>query len=134
MIDTTSFVSNLYPLIVGGSLDAQDLFFGVIDDIIIAGNYGFCEYKEPEDSDSSGVYDFLEFGGPASLDTISGSQIITEETDTYFSVSSTSISAISYQWQFSDNQGSSWANINDTTYFEGYNSDCLLYTSPSPRD
>ena len=126
VIDTTSFLSNLSPLIIGGSIDAQDLFFGVIDDIIIAGNYGFCEYKEPEDSDNSGVYDFLEFGGPASLDTISGSQIITEETDTYFSVSSTSISAISYQWQFSDDQGSSWANINDTSYFDGYNSDTLL--------
>ena len=49
VLDTTLFINNSSPLILGGSLDADDLFFGVIDDIIISGNYGFCGYKEPED-------------------------------------------------------------------------------------
>ena len=125
VLDTTLFINNLSPLILGGSLDADDLFFGVIDDIIISGNYGFCEYKEPEDSDNSGVYDFLEFGGPASLDSISDPQTITEETDTYFAVSSSSISNLSYQWQYSDDNGNTWTNVSESPLFEGINNDTL---------
>ena len=125
VFDTTLFINNLSPLIFGGSLDGDDLFFGVIDDIIISGNYGFCEYKEPEDSDDSGVYDFLEFGGPASLDSISDPQTITEETDTYFAVSSSSISNLSYQWQYSDDNGNTWTNVSESPFFEGINTDTL---------
>ena len=125
VLDTSLFINNLSPLILGGSLDADDLFFGVIDDIIISGNYGFCEYKEPEDSDNSGVYDFLEFGGPASLDSISDPQTITEETDTYFAVSASAISNISYQWQYSDDNGNTWTNVSESPLFEGINNDTL---------
>ena len=125
VLDTTLFINNLSPLILGGSLDADDLFFGVIDDIIISGNYGFCEYKEPEDSDNSGVYDFLEFGGPASIDSISDPQTITEETDTYFAVSASAISNISYQWQYSDDNGNTWTNVSESPLFEGINNDTL---------
>ena len=125
VLDTTLFINNLSPLILGGSLDADDLFFGVIDDIIISGNYGFCEYKEPEDSDNSGVYDFLEFGGPASLDSISEPQTITEETDTYFAVSASAITNISYQWQYSDDNGNTWTNVSESPLFEGINNDTL---------
>ena len=125
VLDTSLFINNLSPLILGGSLDANDLFFGVIDDIIISGNYGFCEYKEPEDSDNSGVYDFLEFGGPASLDSISDPQTITEETDTYFAVSASAISNISYQWQYSDDNGNTWTNVSESPLFEGINTDTL---------
>ena len=125
VLDTSLFINNLSPLILGGSLDANDLFFGVIDDIIISGNYGFCEYKEPEDSDNSGVYDFLEFGGPASLDSISDPQTITEETDTYFAVSASAISNISYQWQYSDDNGNTWTNVSESPLFEGINNDTL---------
>ena len=125
VLDTSLFINNLSPLILGGSLDADDLFFGVIDDIIISGNYGFCEYKEPEDSDNSGVFDFLEFGGPASLDSISEPQTITEETDTYFAVSASAISNISYQWQYSDDNGNTWTNVSESPLFEGINTDTL---------
>ena len=126
VIDTISKYDNLSPLIIGGSKDKEDFFYGVIDDIIISGNYGFCNYKEPDDSDNSGIYDFLEFGDSVLLDTMSNDQIITEQSDTYFSVSSSSISLISYQWQYSQDNGSSWINIDDTTYFDGFTSDTLV--------
>ena len=101
------------------------MFNGEIDDILIAGNYGYCDYKEPQDNDNSGIYDFLEKGGPVILDSISESKLITEKTSTYFAVSSSSESKISYLWQFSTDEGKSWINIDDTTYYDGFLSDTL---------
>ena len=131
VIDTTSSYNNLSQILIGGSKENQDLFYGVIDDIIISGDYGFCSYTEPEDSDNSGVYDFLEFGGPVTLDSISESQTITEETDTYFAVSASAISNISYQWQYSDDEGSTWLNISESPLYGGINEDTLkVYGAP----
>ena len=127
--DSTSTKGNESPILIGGLSDNTEMFYGIIDDIIISGDYGFCNYGEPEDSDNSGVYDFLEYGGPASLDSISESQIITEESDTYFAVSASAISNISYQWQYSDNQGFTWINISESPMYDGENIDTLKVIS-----
>ena len=116
---------NQFPVYVGGLGDQSMMFNGEIDDILIAGNYGYCNYKEPQDNDNSGIYDFLEKGGPVILDSISESKLITEKTSTYFAVSSSSESKISYLWQFSTDEGKSWINIDDTTYYDGFLSDTL---------
>ena len=123
--DTTIFNGNDSPILIGGLENNSEMFYGIIDDIIISGNYGFCNYKEPEDSDNSGVYDFLEFGGPASLNSISESQTITEENDTYFAVEASAISRISYLWQYSDDEGSTWVSISESPHFDGINADTL---------
>ena len=121
----TSLNDNKSPLYVGGSGDLSMMFNGEIDDIIIAGNYGFCNYKEPRDDNDSGIYDFLEYGGPVVLDSVTESKLITEQTSTYFAVSSSSLSEISYLWQFSSDDGDSWINIEDSTFYSGFLSDTL---------
>lgn len=123
--DTTIFKGNDSPILIGGLENNSEMFYGIIDDIIISGNYGFCNYKEPEDSDNSGVYDFLELGGPATLNSVSESQTITEETDTYFAVEASAISSISYLWQYSEDEGSTWVSISESPHFDGINADTL---------
>ena len=124
-VDSTGIGFNNSPVIIGGSQNSGDYLFGIIDDIIISGNYGFCNYKVPEDNDNSGVYDFLEFGGPLSLDSISESQIITEQSDTYFTVSSSSLSNISYTWELSADGGITWQVVKDSLPYSGVSTDTL---------
>jgi len=125
LVDSTAIGINNSDLHIGGSQDLGGYIYGVIDDIIISGNYGFCSYKAPEDNDNSGTYDFLDFGGEITLDSISDSQIITEQSDTYFAVSTSSISQASYSWQYSDDGGSTWKFIEDTIPYSGVNDDTL---------
>jgi len=125
LTDTTGIGINNNKMYIGGSSTLNDWFDGVIDDIVIAGDYGNCNYNEPDDNDNNGVYDFLEFGGEVVIDSISDSKVITEETTTLYIVSSTSLSEVSYSWQFSDDNGVTWKDINDTTHFEGFYTDSL---------
>ena len=125
LTDTSGIGINNNKMYIGGSSTLNDWFDGVIDDIVIAGNYGNCNYNEPNDNDNNGVYDFLEFGGEVVIDSISDSKVITEETTALYIVSSTSLSEVSYRWQFSDDSGVTWKDIEDTTHFEGFYTDSL---------
>ena len=101
--DTTEMGINTEGMIIGGSGEGSDWFNGIIDDIVIAkgcGDYR-CSFDMPQDSDSSGVYDFLEAGGPVFYDSISESKTITEMTSTDFEVYSHSVSKVNYEWQVS---------------------------------
>ena len=129
--DTTSLPSSNSPLIVGGSEELLHLFSGEIDDILITGGLGYCSYREPADEDESGIYDFQEFGGRVILDSISESKTITEQTGTYFSVSSTSLSDIRYKWQYSTDGGDSWSDVIDSSHYSGFLSDTLrIFDAP----
>ena len=125
IVDSTSLGVNDSDIHIGGSQVLGDYLYGVIDDIVISGNYGYCSYKVPEDNDNSGTYDFLEFGGKITLDSVSDSQVITEQSDTYFAVSTSSISQASYSWQYSEDGGATWQFIEDTIPYSGVNDDTL---------
>jgi len=126
VVDSTIIGDNLEKIFIGGSPILKNWYKGIIDDIVISGDFGSCNYSIPYDNDSNGVYDFLDFGGGVLIDTFSGDKEITENTNTFFSISSVSHSEIIFQWQFSEDGGVSWISIEDTTFFDGFRSDSLI--------
>ena len=114
-------------MVIGGSSNGADWFEGVIDDIVIAKGCDqlICRFGEPFDSDNSGVYDFLEPGGPVSYDSISESKIITELTSTEFKVYSSGISKVFFEWQISNDGGLNWQKISESSVYSGTNTDKL---------
>ena len=69
---------------------------------------------------------FLIFGSDAIINTISSDKEITENTNTFFAISSVSESDIIFQWQFSEDGGTNWVSIDDTTFFDGFRADTLI--------
>lgn len=132
-MDSTEIGINTQGMIIGGSGEGGDWFRGVIDDIVIAKGCGndICSFDMPQDSDSSGVYDFLEAGGPVFYDSISESKTITELTSTEFEVYSHSVSKINYEWQVSYDGGSLWIKIEDSLSFIGSSTPNLFINGAS---
>ena len=126
-IDSTRVGINNEDMVIGGSSNGADWFEGVIDDIVIAKGCDqlICRFGEPYDSDNSGVYDFLEPGGPVSYDSISESEIITELTSTEFKVYSSGISKVFFEWQISNDGGLNWQKISESSVYSGTNTDKL---------
>ena len=78
------------------------------------------------DSDGNGILDYLEIGAqPEVVGDPSTVDVILDD-DTIFVASAKAPGVITKKWQQSDDDG--------TTFRTLYNTPCLLYTSPSPRD
>ena len=126
VVDSTIIGDNLGKLFIGGSPILKNWYSGIIDDVVISGDFGSCNYSVPFDNDLNGAFDFLDFGGGITINSISGDKEITEKTNTFFSISSASESEKIFQWQLSEDSGISWTSIEDTTFFEGFNTDTLI--------
>ena len=133
--DTIQIGNNLQKLLIGGSPILKNWYKGIIDDIVISGDFGTCNYSMPNDNDNDGIFDFIDFGSGADIDSVSENKIITEKSNTLFYVSSSSVSEIAYQWQISDDDGFTWKDITDTLIYSGFNNDTLtLYNVPLSLD
>ena len=126
VVDSTIIGNNLEKILIGGSPILKNWYSGIIDDIVISGDFESCNYSVPYDNDLNGVYDFLDFGSDAIINTISSDKEITENTNTFFAISSVSESDIIFQWQFSEDGGTNWVSIDDTTFFDGFRADTLI--------
>ena len=102
---------------------------GTGDPVIIAGigmvdghPYGVTDGY---DSDDNGVYDFQEAGGPLTSITNPSNVVSSDGKSETFTTSGTAISPIAYQWQVSEDNGDSWADIKDEGAFSGSNNAIL---------
>jgi len=125
IVDSTQILTNTAAVIIGGEEinGGGQWFNGIIDDIVISADYK-C-HREPLDLDGSGTYDFLENGGDVTIDSISESQTIVEQKNTSYTLTASSLSEIVYVWQYSADEGVTWENVTDTTYFSGFDTKTL---------
>ena len=125
VVDSTQILTNTAAVIIGGEEinGGGQWFNGIIDDIVISADYK-C-HSEPLDLDGSGTYDFLENGGGVTIDSISESKTIVELKNTSYTITASSLSEIVYVWQYSADEGVTWKNVTDTTYFSGFDTKTL---------
>ena len=125
VVDSTQILTNISAVIIGGEEinGGGQWFNGIIDDIVISADYK-C-HRDPLDLDGSGTYDFLENGGGVTIDSISESKTIVEQKNTSYSITASSLSEIVYVWQYSADEGVTWENVTDTTYFSGFDTKIL---------
>ena len=90
------------------------------DGLVTSGTDG---YTNPDDTDTSGTFDFLEYLEGINLNTHPIDQEIIITNNTYFFVEATG-DQLTYQWQYSED-GNTWENIVDDAYYSGTTSDTL---------
>ncbi len=93
------------------------------------GTVNIASYQTPADANSSGTFDFLEFGSPPS--------ITSQPLDTTTCPGcSTSISAVAdgdiYQWQLFN--GSTWIDLSDSSIYSGTSSATLMIINPTNQE
>ena len=94
-------------------------------------------YNPPEDDlDDNGLMDLIEFGSAAAASTIPVNDTLIAGGNASFTASFTAEGTILYQWQYSTDNGSSWADVpdtlvinNDTSYHTGANDTTLEVTN-----
>ena len=90
------------------------------DGLVTSGTDG---YTNPDNTDASGTFDFLEYVEGITLTTHPIGHEIIALTNTYFFVEATG-DQLTYQWQYSDD-GNTWENIVNDVYYAGATSDTL---------
>jgi len=74
---------------------------------------------DEHDSDDNGVKDWQEAGGPLTSITNPSNVVSSQGKSETFTVSGTAVSPISYQWQTSEDNGTTWANILESVPYSG---------------
>ena len=86
--------------------------FEVTDVGTVIGNGG---YLPPEDDiDENGVLDMLEIGSDPVANTVPVNDTLEAGTNASFTGSFTADGAVTYQWEYSSDNGVTWSNVVDT--------------------
>ena len=78
-------------------------------------------YTTPMDADANDIYDYKEVGADPVLSANASDVTVTEDSEAVFSVNVTASNTVTYQWQFSLNNGVTWTDVVDDANYSGSN-------------